>query len=324
MSHLPSATERLLTADEFSEYFHNNKSIPKYESSQEQKLPHAYWNLDTSRVETLLSNLSKKLSKILEGTAKSDRELHHLLGQLYKIDHYERKQVTTIALVGPQGSGKSMLIQALFEVPGLSLTGKSGSALTSTIIKYAQYSSTSRSASSPKYFAEVQFHNETQIAVMLRELVKHFHHCHNDSDDTEDEPTPGNQSFQQDELDRKYRDTAEEVFITLCDTKKEFLNIWASVPKDEFVRICHWRCKELFVEHNVDNRNVTRLHGDTPDELMSKLKPFIANVEGVDKLWPLVDYVTIRFDHELLRNGAIIVDVPGRSFLIRKHSSALF
>ena len=46
-------------------------------------------------------------------------------------------------------------------------------------------------------------------------------------------------------------------------------------------------------------------------ELLQKIKPFLTNVEGEACLWPLVDMVTIYFDHNLLEQGVEILDLPG-------------
>jgi hypothetical protein len=303
---------RLLEADEFSHFIEKDMHALRYDSSREKKLPNAYWDLDTNRVHAILNQMKSRMAGIIQRFPDSDRELHHLSSQIDKILHYDRKKATIIGLIGGQGHGKSMLINAIFDLEGISLTGKLGAALTSTIVKFAQYSSTTRSATSPAYIGEIQFLDEKRTGEMIREHVKDYSHCHNDDDDSEDEGALGPQDFKQDEADRKRRDTALEVFETLFGSKEDFLDEWArAASKNEFVRICQIRCKETIYAHNVDDQNVARKDGNTPRELLSKLRPFLVNEKGPQQLWPLVDYVTIRLDHELLRNGAVLIDVPG-------------
>ncbi|KAF2448958.1 hypothetical protein P171DRAFT_452610 [Karstenula rhodostoma CBS 690.94] len=303
---------RLLEEDEFSEYIKNHMSIPKYDSKREGKIPNAYWDLDTERISSILRQMEVRLCEIIQRFPDSDKELHHLLAQLHKIPHYERKKPTAIGLIGAQGHGKSMLINALFELDGISLTGKLGGALTSTVVKYAQYSSTPRSANTPAYNGEIQFLDEMRIGEMIREHVKDYAHYHDDGEDSEDDDTLGPRDFKQDDADRKRRDTAMEVFETLFGTKEDFFEECANAEsKNEFVRICQIRCKDIIRDHKVDDRYIARKYGNTPSDLLLELKPFLVDEKGPQKLWPLVDYVTIRLDHELLRNGATIIDVPG-------------
>lgn len=312
----PASEMRLLEEDEFSEYIKDHMSVPKYDSSREAKIPNAYWDLDTERISSILRQMEIRFGQMIQNFPNSDKELHHLLAQLHKIPHYERKKATTIGLIGAQGHGKSMLINALFELEGISLTGKLGGALTCTVVKY-QYSSNSRSSTSLAYNGEIQFLDEKRIGEMIREHVKDYAHYHDDGEDSEDDGAPGVRDFKQDDADRKRRDTAMEVFETLFGSKEDFLEGWAQAEsKNDFVRICQIKCKDIIREHKVDDQNVARKDGNTPHDLLLKLKQFLVNEKGLQQLWPLVDYVTVRLDHELLKNGAIVIDVPGTDFWV--------
>lgn len=116
----------LLEEHEFLENIKNIIASPKYDSSCESKIPHACWDLNNPRINAILRRIEERMSEILQKVPDSDKELQHIKTQLHHIAHYDRKKAITIALLGAQGTGKSMLICALFEIAGLSLTGKLG------------------------------------------------------------------------------------------------------------------------------------------------------------------------------------------------------
>ncbi|KAL1606539.1 hypothetical protein SLS60_003944 [Paraconiothyrium brasiliense] len=85
-----------------------------------------------------------------------------------------------------------------------------------------------------------------------------------------------------------------------------------SFSTKEFIHFCKLKCREAMTECGaLEGQNSCMRSGNDAHELMGKIKHFLADVKGVDCLWPLVDHVIIRFDHELLKYGAVIIDVPG-------------
>jgi hypothetical protein len=62
---------------------------------------------------------------------------------------------------------------------------------------------------------------------------------------------------------------------------------------------------------DMNSQEVALFSKNTPQELLEDIKPFLSNVDGQVCLWPIVDCVTIRFNHPLLQQGLEIIDLPG-------------
>ncbi|KAJ4356454.1 uncharacterized protein N0V89_004487 [Didymosphaeria variabile] len=303
---------QLLTVDEFSEYIQKNRSVQRYSSSQETKGSHPFWALPRERIDADLHGIYTKLSEILKGIPTGDRELAHLLRTIHKVPQIKRSSDLNIGLVGAQGAGKSMFLSALFDMEGISWSGADGEACTRTVVKFAYFAPNSTSTESESFYAEIKFLDNRKIEEMIREHVKDLKHYQEDVDGSDDDEPRVAQSYEQDEADKRRHDTAREIFTVLFGSEKEFMHYWMSHPTKEFMHFCKLKCLEAMKECGVpDGRNSCIRSGNDAHELMGKIKHFLADVKGVECLWPLVDHVTIRFDHELLKYGAVIIDVPG-------------
>ena len=145
----------ILSFDEFPAYLHLRRSLPKYDSSTEKRQDHAWWRLDKTATDTMLKAFAQLITDLLKGSPTSDKELQYLLRTATDLSHVPRSAPTSVALLGAQGAGKSLTINAIFDCDGLSLTGAEGAACTSSIIKYVQYPKSSTGEN--KFFAEITF-----------------------------------------------------------------------------------------------------------------------------------------------------------------------
>lgn len=235
-----------------------------------------------------------------------DKEIQHIVITATKLEQVERASIITIALIGAQGTGKSLLINALFDCPGLSLTGAKGFACTSAIVKYAY-------GSGDKYSAEVQFLDAKKLEGMIEEHIRSHVGYHNDLDDSDDEDGPRTRTLKQDEVERKRNKAAEDFFEIIFGSRDEFLTAWSSSPVNtgEFKSLCQLKCKEAMETYDLNLQGAALFSKSSPKELLEHIKPFLSNVEDKLCLWPIVDCVTIRFNHPLLQQGLEIVDLPG-------------
>lgn len=301
----------LVTIDEFPEYMQKYRSVPRYDSSLETKGNHPYWALPRERIDADLDRIYQKLLEPLKEIPTGDRELAHLHKTVHAVPQIKRSSEISIGLVGAQGAGKSMFLNALFDTEGISWSGADGEACTRTVVKFAHFAPNSTLEGSDSFYADIKFLDNSKIEEMIREHVKDIKYYQEDADDSEDEEPRGTQSYEQDELDKQRYDTAREIFKVLFGSEKDFLHHWAS-PTEESKQHCKIKCREAMKKCGVsDGENSCIKSANNPHELMSKIKQFLADMKGVDCFWPLVDHVTIRFNHELLKHGAVIIDVPG-------------
>lgn len=296
----------LLTMDEFRFSNHPFKHTPRYNSALESKIPHPYWKLDRDSIQRDLKDISNCISPLLKNEQGLDNELAHVRKTNMRLDQVEHESIIKVALLGAQGAGKSLLINAIFDCPGLSLTGAKGFACTSAIIKYAY-------SPGDKFAAEVKFLNAKKREEMVDEHIRSYSNYHKDFEDSDDEGKPSSRSQKQDELERKQKQTAEDFFDTIFGSRQDFLESWSSSPVNtaEFKNLCQLKCKEAMDEFDMNSQDTIMLSKSTPKELLEVIKPFISKVKDKICLWPLVDCVTIRFNHELLKLGLEIIDLPG-------------
>ena len=302
-----------LTPDEFSTHFADIKSLPRYDATLEKKSKHPWWDLDKEKVHDILKEVAELVLNAMNGLPKDDRELEHLLKSITKVQQIDRRPPIKVALLGAQGAGKSLLINALFDIDGLSLTGADGAACTSSIVKYAKYGPKDN-PDDLKFNAEIKFLGREKREEMLKEHIKSYAQYYESLDDSDDEDGPRVRSFEQDELDRRLKDTAEDVFLTIFGSRENFMDSWSTstFEEGEFMSICQAKCSEAMKKYDTDSTGVHGVPADSSAELMRKIKPFLTKIKGEPCLWPLVDNVTIRLQHDLLQQGLEIIDLPGK------------
>jgi ATPase subunit of ABC transporter with duplicated ATPase domains len=217
------ASKVLLSLGDFSAQTQLFKPALKYNAATETKDPHSWWELDRDKILANLKDIAERVASCTKGATELDRELEHVMKTAAKLPQVERTRAVKIALIGAQGAGKSLLINALFDRTGLSLTGARGFACTSAIVKYAY-------GPGDKFSAEVQYLNAKMREEMIDGHIRSYMDYHNDLEDSEDEDGPRTKSFKQDEIDRKRKKTAEDFFDTIFGSRMNFSVLGARTP----------------------------------------------------------------------------------------------
>lgn len=126
----------ILTFNEFMAYVQTRRTVPRYDANSEKKPDHDWWRLDKIGIDSLLKAFAQLITERLKGSPDNDKELQHLLRTVAELSHVLRSATVKAALLGAQGAGKSLTINAIFDCDGLSLTGAEGAACTSSITRY--------------------------------------------------------------------------------------------------------------------------------------------------------------------------------------------
>ncbi|KAE8863540.1 hypothetical protein PTNB73_06747 [Pyrenophora teres f. teres] len=275
------------------------------------KPDHAWWKLDKSRIDDLLKEFARLVLHLLQGSPTIDKELQYLLRTAPDLSRVSRSAPIRVALLGAQGAGKSLTINAIFDRDGLSLTGAEGAACTSSITKYVNYPKSS--TGNDKFFAEIKFFTRDKRQELLQEHARSYFFYHNADGESDTEDIPRVKVLGQDEMDRSLNDTAEDIFTTLFGSHEDFLDNWSvtSYKSGEFVRLCQLKCDEALSNEQVDDQNIVPKMADTQKGLLEKLRPFPTSVKGERCLWPLVDHISVSFYHEILQGGIEVIDLPG-------------
>jgi hypothetical protein len=70
---------------EFSSQIQVPKAVPKYNTEQEQKTPHPYWELDIDNIRVLVADTSDTVKGALDEFPEDDRELDQLHGAAVRL-----------------------------------------------------------------------------------------------------------------------------------------------------------------------------------------------------------------------------------------------
>lgn len=298
----------IISLERFPAYLSTQKTLLRYDPSLEKKPNHVWYRMDKGKIDELLKTFSESIVNMLIGSPTDDRELQHLFRTATELANVIRSPPVKVALLGAQGAGKSLSLNALFDCDGLSLTGADGAACTSSVTRYVHYSGEYR------FSAEIKFLGVEKREALLKEHARNYFHYQHADVDSDDEDTPRGKPDNHDEMERRLKDTAEDVFLTLFGSRTAFQENWSSVSykSGEFVRICQLKCEETLCKEGGSSGTAIKLASDQK-ELLKQLKPFLTKVKGITCLWPLVDHVTVKFDNDLLQSGVEIIDLPGKS-----------
>jgi|TARA_R110002003_G_scaffold40_13_gene2772 hypothetical protein len=302
---------QVFTFEQFVTWLRTQPGPQPYKSALEGKPDHPWFRLPRLEIDDNLVDFSAVVTKCLKGSPASDKELSHILAMAKVIAQVRHRPPISVAFIGPQAAGKSLLLCALFDLDGLSLTDSDGRACTSAVIRHMKYDESEDGAD--KFHGLIKFLDAKKLEAMFRELCRHYYNYHHANEDSDDENEPEAEfSNSQDTIDA-LKDTAHDVFIALWGSKEKFDKSW-SAPKfksGEFVRLCRLKFEEAISRENIDNQGVAYKLGTDQKELLKKLRTFISQVDGERCLWPLVDNVLVQFNHLLLQQNLEIIDLPG-------------
>lgn len=298
---------------EFPGYLKTHNVVAKYDPSKEPKLPHPWWEFEKAKVDKQLREFAQLVLKVFVNVPNDDKELDHLQRTANTLSKVKPSNPVRVALVGAQGAGKSLMTNALFSCDGLSLTGADGAACTSAVIRYAHFSD-GGDDDDGKFYARIKFLNAKKREEMIKEHARSFHYLHDEEDDSDDEDATHARKRGLEESERRAKDTAEDIFVTLFGSVEKFLDCWSlkTYKSGEFAKICEMKCGMATAKLDINSEGIAQFIGTNQKELIAKIKPFLTKVKGEVCLWPLVDNVKISFRHELLEQGIELVDVPGK------------
>ncbi|KAJ4986398.1 hypothetical protein SVAN01_08090 [Stagonosporopsis vannaccii] len=296
----------IITLEQFPAFLSTQKNLCRYNSIIEKRPNHAYYNMEKSLIDDGLKDFSQTIVSMLSGSPDDDRELQHLIRTAPALANVQRSPAVKVALIGAQGAGKSLSINALFDCDGLSLTGADGSACTSSITKYVHYNG------EYKFSAEIKFLDPEKRHSLLKEHARNLYHYQHADVESEDEDAPRRRPSDHDERERRLKDTAEDIFLTLFGSRDQFQESWSasSYKSGVFIKECQLKCEETLYKEGGVTGTAIKLSNDQKD-LIKQLRPFLTEVKGVPSLWPLVDHITIKFNNDLLQAGIEIIDLPG-------------
>lgn len=308
------------------QYIHNPLSEP---------LPdHAWFNLDTALMSSRTNEIIDKLLEVLKSMNMDTNELSDLRESLERCRNGPSMAELIISMIGQGGIGKSSLINALLARPYLAdvLGGSKACTKHGTRYEYLPGAPDDSKTSSVKLQIAARSDREGNTREHVRNY-QHYHHSRGE-DDQELQSEQGNvdemnESFasEPDSMvlvgnDRKRANDALEFFHIVWDTandpaaKRELESLLntASVRDETLYGRCIEKQQERIEKLGVNDDGIA-VFEDVPDLCTSSSALDTKDIKAIRQfaasLWPLIDMVIIATGSRLLRNGIVLIDLPG-------------
>jgi hypothetical protein len=293
------------------------KAAQAYTPKSEPPPDHAWYRMDKSRIDEELHAIVTEVADKMEAVRAEDTELVSLLKSASEVRNVEMKVPKSIAILGQQAMGKSLLINALFHRRNLSKTSAAGGACTASAIKYVHKSGAEDLAEI--YDAAMQFMDDMNLNEVIEEHIRRYFHFHFSN-----------------KVDPVYHDEEERAALTALAFFSLLYNIQNDPEAAETLegRLTAQEIEEgkllrgsvrmalRRIEETGADADRTKVFRDmTISELLEQISNFISQQEGMPSLWHIVQFVTIFMGSPLLRNGMSIVDLPGTLWIrCREHA----
>lgn len=200
----------------------------------------------------------------------------------------EHKPEIPIAMLGPSQQGKSTLINALLESPILAVGGAIGACTcVITSIHHTEMED---------YSAEIYFITLAQWRHELSVLKENLHQKAGSEDTAADSQ----------ELQEQIEAATEKIkAVYQIDDIKEFL-----FPTD---RDTACRLPDNILQHMNSGSMPLKIEGKSPISLRNAVRRYMVgrNQHHDAQYWPLIREIRIRGKFPILRNGVVLVDLPG-------------
>jgi hypothetical protein len=231
------------------------------------------------------------------------RELQHLdnehIGQLItraNALHTETPdKFHTIAVLGDSGHGKSTLINSLLDAVGLCETGAEGRAVTSVVTEFHW-----KQEINPQPFSiEVEYLTQAGIEELVAELVWDYRQplmVSDGEDISQDRELAQRRRVALSALEAAFRHHND--LRAVCDQGCEVPNDAVTAKLVEWTRELQWPTSGVEGRWLADAMSVEECNDLT--EIFTK-----------DSFWPFVKVIRIHMQAEVLRNGIVLVDLPG-------------
>jgi hypothetical protein len=260
-----------------------------YKPKAEEPPNHPWYTFDKSGVDRQIMDISSLIKHHISTARAEDTEMNGLRDLSEHVQQVTQASYTEVALVGMQGVGKSLLINALMDRNTLSETSADGGACTASAIKYLHQPDFGDRKD--KYDIEIEFMNDEYLDEIIGEHVKNYNYFHfmlNDNDE-----------FSEDE--EQAAATAYDFFFLVFDTNKENEKgsrleqlltaeaIQSGLLLRETIEMARERIKSA-AEDESGKRSVRNVGIKKLSEFVNG---YIAQSETGQSMWPLVQSVNI-------------------------------
>ncbi|KAF2709597.1 hypothetical protein K504DRAFT_533941 [Pleomassaria siparia CBS 279.74] len=291
---------------------------PAYNPGQETLPDHPWSRLNKTAVDDGTRGIAEQVIALLAPARSVDKELSSVLKAANGVLEVAASTGKEVAIVGQQGMGKSLMINALQNRRNLSKTSARGAACTASAIKYLNKPGVGDLED--KYDAAVAFMDDLYLDEIIREHSRRYDHFHFSAN-----------------VDSLYHDeearaaaTAVEFFRLVFNTENDPVakseleglltasNIRNGALLSATMKMAHARIAETGAG---EDKKVSFEDMDI-DTLMEKIETYMAQQDTLPALWAIVQDVSVHLGSALSREGVVLVDLPGLGDLNQSRTAA--
>lgn len=286
-----------------------------YNPVNEQLPDRKFYRLDRGFIDEGFNGISAVVLGALTNARSEDKQLVALQSLARKLQKVTIPETLDVAIVGDQGMGKSLAINALQHRAKLSKTSASGGACTASAIRFCYKPDAPDFSDS--FDAKIKFMNDEELTEIIQDHIDHYFHFHFSG--SVDEET-----FYEAKL---AADDAEAFFELLHNTehdKKAASDLRAllkatAIKDKTLLRVtmamAHLRIQETRPQWSTTEERTIIFKDQEIDELMEEVEKYMAMCPSKPSLWPIVQSLDILMWSILTKNGVHLRDLPGKSMI---------
>lgn len=281
---------------------------PAYDPSQEADPDHEWFRLQRDHKHKEVHDIVSLVTDITSKARTGDRELLSLHKSADTTRDISLAANIEVALVGQQGMGKSLMINALTNRRDLSKTSARFGACTASAIKYQHKHGVNDKHG--LFDAVIKFMDDEGLHEIISEHVrryKHFYYSGNVDPEywyEEQRAAETAAKFFEEIFNARFDSDAKALLASLLEE--------TSVVNGELLRAAMQMARDRIDETCAGEQRAIYFGNTNIDQLTQAVNYYVSDAEEQSSLWPIVHDVIVYMGSTLARNGVVMVDLPGQ------------
>ncbi|KAJ4358617.1 uncharacterized protein N0V89_003201 [Didymosphaeria variabile] len=272
---------------------------------------HKFFRLDRKAIDKGFNKISAAVLETLSGARPQDKQLAAVQSLARRLQTVIVPETLDVAVVGEQGTGKSLAINALQHRPRLSTTSASGGACTASAIRFCYKPDAPEFADS--FDAKIKFMSDEELTESIQEHIDRYYHFHF-SGNVDEETYFEDQRVAKDAgaffnvlHNAKYDREAASQLNTLLTAD----NIKGQNLLNATMAMAHRRIDETSSHWSTTEERTIVFKDQTIKILMEEVEKYMARCPSMPSLWPIVQSLDILLWSLLAKHGVNLRDLPG-------------
>ncbi|KAL1613151.1 hypothetical protein SLS60_001383 [Paraconiothyrium brasiliense] len=282
-----------------------------YNPSSEPLPGHKFFRLDRKAIDEGFHKISAAVLETLSRSRPQDKQLAAVQSLARRLQTVIVPETLDVAVVGEQGMGKSLAINALQHRPRLSTTSASGGACTASAIRFCYKPDAPEYSDS--FNAKIKFMSDDELTETIQEHIDRYYHFHfsgNVEEDTyfEDQRVAKDAGAFFNLLhNAKYdREAASQLNALLTADNIKGKNLLNAT-----MAMAHRRIDETRPRWSATEERTIVFKDQTIKVLMEEVEKYMARFPSMPSLWPIVQSLDILLWSLLAKHGVNLRDLPG-------------